>query len=66
LVPGLRSLLGCTPIGLADVAVIAAGSIGPLLINEATKTLRPGVVPAARPALPMPKPVLEASHGVAQ
>jgi Ca2+-transporting ATPase len=66
LVPGLRSLLGCTPIGLADVAVIAAGSIGPLLINEATKTLRPGVVPSARPALPAPKPVLEASHGVAQ
>jgi Ca2+-transporting ATPase len=35
--PLTRRLLGTTPISLADLAVIAAGVIGPLIINEATK-----------------------------
>lgn len=36
-VPGLRSLLGLTPIGLLDGAVIAGTAVLPLLVNEATK-----------------------------
>jgi Ca2+-transporting ATPase len=35
--PITRKLLGTTPMGLMDLAVIAAGVIGPLIINEATK-----------------------------
>lgn len=38
-VPGLRGLLGLTPIGLLDGAVIATTAALPLLINEGTKTL---------------------------
>ncbi len=37
LIPGLRAILGMTPIGLADMAVVAGTSVLPLLINEATK-----------------------------
>lgn len=37
LVPGLRSLLGLTPLTLLDGLVIGATSIIPLLVNEATK-----------------------------
>ena len=37
LLPGLRGLLGMTPIGLADAAVIAGTSLLPLVINEGTK-----------------------------
>jgi Ca2+-transporting ATPase len=37
LLPGLRGILGMTPISLADMAVIAGTSVLPLLINEATK-----------------------------
>ena len=37
LLPGLRAILGMTPIGLADMAVVAGTSVLPLLINEATK-----------------------------
>jgi Ca2+-transporting ATPase len=37
LVPGVRSLLGNTPIGPLDVAVIGAGSVLPFFLNEATK-----------------------------
>jgi Ca2+-transporting ATPase len=66
LVPGLRNLLGCTRIGLVDAAVIAAGSLGPFLVNEATKTFRAGDVPSDRPALPAPKPLVELSHGAAR
>jgi Ca2+-transporting ATPase len=36
-VPGIRSLLGNTPIGPLDVAVIGAGSVLPFFLNEATK-----------------------------
>ncbi len=36
-VPGLRSILGLTPISLLDAAVIAGASVAPLLISEATK-----------------------------
>lgn len=36
-VPGLRSLLGITPITVSDGLVIGATSVIPLLINEATK-----------------------------
>jgi len=45
LVPGLRTILGMTPISLADGAVIAGASLLPLLVNEMTK---PGAAP--RPA----------------
>jgi Ca2+-transporting ATPase len=63
LVPGLRGLLGCTPVGPADAAVIAAGSLGSFLVNEAAKTLRaaPG-----QPALPAPRPPALTIQGAAQ
>jgi hypothetical protein len=35
--PITRRLLGTTPLALMDLAVIAAGVIGPLIVNEATK-----------------------------
>jgi Ca2+-transporting ATPase len=38
-VPGLRSLLGLTPIGLLDGAVIAGTAALPLLVNEGTKLI---------------------------
>jgi P-type Ca2+ transporter type 2C len=37
LVPGLRGILGMTPLSLADAAVIAGTSLLPLIINEGTK-----------------------------
>ena len=40
LVPGLRQLLGTTPLALSDGLVVAAGAVGPLLINEAMKKRR--------------------------
>lgn len=36
-VPGLRTLLGLSPIGLADWLVVGGAAVAPLLINEATK-----------------------------
>jgi Ca2+-transporting ATPase len=36
-VPGLRTLLGLTPLTLLDSAVIAAAAVGPLLLNESMK-----------------------------
>jgi ATP-dependent Clp protease ATP-binding subunit ClpB len=35
--PMTRQLLGTTPLALADLGAIAAGVVGPLIINEATK-----------------------------
>ncbi len=40
LVPGLRTLLGITPLSWVDGLVIGAGTLLPFLANEATKTLR--------------------------
>ena len=40
LIPGLRAILGTTPMGLADLAVVAGTSVLPLLINEGTKKKR--------------------------
>jgi Ca2+-transporting ATPase len=37
-IPGLRSLLGITPLGLMDGLVVGCSSVLPLLINEATKS----------------------------
>jgi Ca2+-transporting ATPase len=37
IVPGLRNLLGITPVNLFDGAIIGISSILPLLVNEATK-----------------------------
>jgi P-type Ca2+ transporter type 2C len=39
LIPGLRNLLGLTPIGAADGMIIAAGALAPFVVNEATKLL---------------------------
>jgi Ca2+-transporting ATPase len=39
LVPALRGLLGLTPIGLLDGAVIAGAATLPLLVNEGTKVM---------------------------
>jgi Ca2+-transporting ATPase len=36
-VPGLRNLLGISPIGVADWLVVGGTALAPLLINEATK-----------------------------
>lgn len=36
-IPGLRQVLGTTPLGLLDGLVICGGAVGPLLVNEATK-----------------------------
>ena len=36
-VPGIRSLLGITAIGLLDGMVIGAGAVFPLLVNEMMK-----------------------------
>jgi Ca2+-transporting ATPase len=40
LVPGLRGMLGITPSGLLDGAVIGGSAVLPLLVNEATKEER--------------------------
>jgi Ca2+-transporting ATPase len=37
IVPGWRAILGMTPIGLMDAAIIAGASVAPLIINESTK-----------------------------
>ena len=42
--PGARRLLGTTPLGIADIAVIAAGVFIPLIINEASKPRNPDPV----------------------
>ncbi len=42
LVPGLRQLLGTTPLALSDGLVAVAGAVGPLLVNEALKERRAG------------------------
>ncbi len=36
-VPGVRRLLGTTPLGAVDLLVVAGATLGPLLINEFTK-----------------------------
>jgi P-type Ca2+ transporter type 2C len=42
-VPGLRSLLGTTPLNLLDAVVVGAGATLPLLVNEATKFIESNV-----------------------
>jgi P-type Ca2+ transporter type 2C len=37
LVPGLRALLGTTPVGPVDALAIAGGAVLPFIINEARK-----------------------------
>ncbi|MGO9377160.1 MAG: HAD-IC family P-type ATPase [Dissulfurispiraceae bacterium] len=37
-VPGLRTLLGITPIGFIDWLVVGGSAVVPLIVNEATKT----------------------------
>ena len=41
LLPGARRLLGTTPLALVDLVIIAAGVLGPLIINEASKPSLP-------------------------
>jgi len=41
LIPAARRLLGTTPLGLADLLVIGAGVLLPLIINEAAKPAPP-------------------------
>jgi Ca2+-transporting ATPase len=40
-VPPLRALLGTTPVGAVDLALIGAGAVVPLLTRETLKTMRP-------------------------
>ena len=40
-VPGARRLLGTTPMGVTDLLIVAAGVLGPLIVNEATKPSAP-------------------------
>jgi Ca2+-transporting ATPase len=42
IVPGLRGLLGLTPVTISDMIVIGTTSLAPLLINEARKTMPRG------------------------
>jgi len=46
LVPGLRRLLGTTPLSLLDSLVIATAATVPLLVNESTKKLAASEWPA--------------------
>jgi P-type Ca2+ transporter type 2C len=39
LIPGLRNLLGLTPLGISDTAIVAAGAMIPFLGNETAKLL---------------------------
>jgi Ca2+-transporting ATPase len=41
LLPAARQLLGTTPLNAGDLLAIAAGVVGPLIINEATKPAPP-------------------------
>mgnify|MGYP003572079459 FL=1 len=41
LVPAARRLLGTTPLNVADLLVIAAGVVAPLIVNEGTKPSPP-------------------------
>ncbi len=41
LVPAARRLLGTTPMNIADLLVIAAGVVLPLIVNEGTKPSPP-------------------------
>ncbi len=43
LVPGIRTILGLTPINLMDALVIGATAVTPLLVNEAAKQQRTSV-----------------------
>jgi Ca2+-transporting ATPase len=40
-VPGARGLLGTTPLNIGDLLAIAAGVLGPLIVNESTKPAAP-------------------------
>jgi Ca2+-transporting ATPase len=53
-VPGLRKLLGITPLGLTDVLVVGVGATVPLLVNEALKHLALFGGPAEATGLPTP------------
>jgi Ca2+-transporting ATPase len=44
-IPGLRNLLGITPIGILDGLVIGGAAVVPLLVNEGTKKTERGSVP---------------------
>ncbi len=44
--PGARRLLGTTPLGMIDLVIIAAGVLGPLIVNEATKPSIPPKIAA--------------------
>jgi Ca2+-transporting ATPase len=52
LVPPLRRLLGTTPIGLVDAAVIAAASAAPSLVREFSKRARRGAAKRVRKTKP--------------
>jgi Ca2+-transporting ATPase len=45
-VPGFRRLLGTTPMGIVDLAVIAGGVLLPLFVNEASKPALPPSIDA--------------------
>jgi Ca2+-transporting ATPase len=42
-VPAFRRMLGTTPLGVIDLLVIGAGTLLPLVVNEATKPPAPAV-----------------------
>jgi Ca2+-transporting ATPase len=62
LIPGLRNLLGLTPISAADALIITAGAVAPLVVNETTKLLT--FSSAAGELSPtLGKPALDRSQG---
>jgi Ca2+-transporting ATPase len=46
ILPGPRQILGTAPMGLIDLAVIAAGVLGPLVVNESMKPPMPTLITA--------------------
>jgi len=42
--PGFRQILGTAPMGVVDLAVIAGGVLGPLIVNEALKPPMPQLI----------------------
>ena len=46
LVPAARRLLGTTPLGVADLLVLGASVLGPLVVNEMTKPAAPALAMA--------------------
>ncbi len=59
LLPATRRLLGTTPLAMIDLIIVAAGVLGPLIVNEATKPSAPKKVIAELKSRSDGTPVIE-------